>query len=118
MKKLMMLMLASFTALASVPVCYDGYCQYHGKVSRIYVNSVNLILLYFDTAMDPGEGSTASMSLTTGAAAAVKMSDNPEFAKLFYSTALAAQACQRNVQIQMRGTISGYMKIDRIWLSE
>lgn len=117
----MVLMLASFTALASVPTChssYNGYCQYHGKVSRIYVNSGNLILLYFDTEMDPGEGSTASMSLTTGAAAAVKMSDNPEFAKLFYSTALAAQASQRNVQIQMRGTISGYMKIDRIWLSE
>lgn len=118
---LMVSLLASFTALASTPVCYsshNGYCHYEGKVSRIYVNSGNLILLYFDTTMDPDEGSTASMSLTKGAAAAVKISDNPEFAKLFYSTALAAQASQRNVEIQMRGTISGYMKIDRIWLAE
>lgn len=114
-------LLTSFAAVASAPACYssyNGYCQYDGKVSRIYVNSGNLILLYFDEAMDPAAGSEANMSLTTGVAAAVRITDNPEFAKLFYSTALAAQASQRNVQIQMRGTISGYMKVDRIWLAE
>ncbi len=76
MKKLLllaMLFMANFTALASVPACYsshNGYCQYTGKVSRIYVNSDNLILLYFDTAMDPAEGSIASMSLSSGSLSA------------------------------------------------
>ncbi|MBW8184273.1 hypothetical protein [Shewanella nanhaiensis] len=124
MKTLMLLvvsLLMSFSAQASAPACYssyNGYCQYDGKVSRIYVNSSNLILLYFDEAMDPALGSEANMSLNSGVAAAVFITENPEFAKLFYSTALAAQASQRNVQIQMRGTLSGYMKADRIWLAE
>ncbi|WP_064791904.1 hypothetical protein [Shewanella woodyi] len=124
MKILMLLvvsLLVSFSAQASAPTCHsshNGYCQYGGKVSRIYVNSGNLILLYFDEAMDPALGSEANMSLNSGVAAAVLITQNPEFAKLFYSTALAAQASQRNVTIQMRGTIGGYMKADRIWLAE
>ncbi|WP_251359709.1 hypothetical protein [Kangiella sp. TOML190] len=46
----------------------------------------------------------------------MSLDDNPEFAKLFYSTALSANAQNKKVSIQMRGTYDGYLKADRIWL--
>lgn len=115
------LLLSSVNVFAATPVCHsshNGYCQYNGKVRSIYINASGVILLYFDSNMDVSEGVIAGMSLTHGNAAAVLLSENIEFAKLFYATALSAQASQRPVTLQMRGTISGYMKADRIWLSE
>lgn len=104
---------------AGAPTCSassGGYCAYTGKVSRIYVNSGNLILLYFDAAVALDVPTVAGYTISNGAAAAYIIDDNPEFAKTFYSTALAAQASGRNVSINMKGVQSGFLKFDRIWL--
>lgn len=77
-----------------------------------------MILIYFDQPISLSEPSKAGLSINETSAAAYRVSDNPEFAKLFYSTALAAQTTKRKVTIQMRGTINGYLKFDRIWLAE
>ena len=74
--------------------------------------------MYFDTPMDPANASVAGYSISNGGAALVSIGDSPEFAKLFYSTALAAQASQRKVTVQMHGSLGSYLKIDRIWLAE
>ncbi|MCE9687161.1 hypothetical protein LZP73_13260 [Shewanella sp. AS16] len=68
--------------------------------------------------MDPANAGVAGFTVTNGGAAAISISADSEFAKLFYSTALAAQASNRDVTIQMRGNIGSYLKIDRIWLDE
>ncbi|WP_444946657.1 hypothetical protein ACJJIP_08515 [Microbulbifer sp. VTAC004] len=105
---------------AGTPTCHSGsdvYCQYIGKVERIYVNKDNLILLYFDTPVALNIPESAGLSAVYDFAAAFAADENPEFAKMFYSTALAAQASGRDVTIQMRGLQGGYLKIDRIWLS-
>ncbi|UTW46450.1 hypothetical protein KFE80_06110 [bacterium SCSIO 12696] len=111
-------------AYAGKPACsssYGGYCYYDGYVSRIYVNASGLILLYYDTLFDSEQSAdVAGFSISSSGrhAAAVVISENPEFAKLFYSTALSAQATKRKISIQMRNTTSGYLKADRIWLAE
>ena len=113
--------LLSFNAFSSTPVCYSthgGYCQYNGKVNRIYINSGNLILIYFETAISVEDAEIAGITITKGSAAAFRVTENPDFANLFYSTALAAQASGRNISIQMRGNESGYLKFDRIWLNK
>ncbi len=115
------LIFISTSVFATVPVCSDtsgGYCQYTGKVSKIYVNAHDSILLYFDTRIPVENALIASYTITNGAAGIIQISENPEFAKLFYSTALAAQASKRNVTIQMRGTYGAYLKMDRIWLND
>ncbi len=123
MKSLSILILSlmfSFNAFSAAPSChstYGGYCGYEGKVKNIYVNSGGLILLYFDTAIDVSVATVAGLTITNGGAAAFKISTNPDFAKMFYSTALAAQASGRNVSIQMKGVESGYLQFDRIWLA-
>jgi len=113
---------SSFSAAANEPVCHqngsDPYCQYTGKVSNIYVNSGNLILMYFDTSLDTTTAQEIGFNTSKNNAAAIKISDNEGFAKFFYSTALAAQSSKRDVTIQMRGNVGSYLKIDRIWLAE
>ncbi|MGD8112537.1 hypothetical protein [Vibrio sp. TRT 17S01] len=114
-------LLLSTNAFAKAPTCSSsggGYCSYLGMVERIYVNSGNLILVYFDVPMSESEPGKAGMDVSNYAAGAIKINDNPDFAKLFYSTALAAQSSGRRISIQMRGSISGYPKIDRIWLEK
>ncbi len=113
-----MVMFVSVSAFAAAPYCSTSYCVYNGKVDSIYVNSGGYILLYFDTPMPASEPDKAGFSVSNLTASIYKISDNPEFAKLFYSTALAAQASGRPVSIQMRGVVNGYLKFDRIWLAE
>jgi len=111
----------SLNAIADKPVCHSssgGYCSYYGYVDKIYVNSGNLILLYFDTAMDDGEWDKAGFQASSRTATAIRIDDNPEFAKLFYSTALAAQTSKRMISIQMRGNYGNYLLADRIWLDD
>ncbi len=107
---------------AATPTCHvhsgGNFCQYNGSVDRLYVNSGNMILMYFDSAVDVSVPQGVGINATTGVATAISITDSPEFAKMFYSTVLAAQASKREVSIQMRGTKSGYLKVDRIWLSE
>ncbi len=106
---------------AGAPTCHNHssgpYCRYQGKVQNIYINTGNTILIYFDTPLDPNVASGVGLTITQPSAAAFDLDENPEFAKLFYSTALAAQASNRNITLQMRGTFAGYLKFDRIWLA-
>lgn len=126
MKKVLTLLFACSLVMtldvsAAAPICHSshgGYCTYTGTVKHIYVNSSNLILIYFDTPMAASEPAKAGFSASKTNAAAFVIGDNPEFAKLFYSTALAAQASGRKISIQMRDVYSGYLKFDRIWLAE
>ena len=117
---LALLMALSANTFAAPPKCYSshgGYCQYTDKVSRIYINRWNTILLYFDKPIAASEPAKAGFNIKKRSAAAFNVKENPEFATLFYSTALTAQASGRNVTIQMRGSQSGYLKFDRIWLA-
>lgn len=111
----------SFSVFASKPTCSSasgGYCQYVGKVNKIYINSSGVILMYFDTLASRDEAAAAGFNITQVNAAALPLNENPEFAKLFYSTALTAQASDREVLVQMHGVSGAYLKLDRIWLAE
>lgn len=110
-------------ATAATPTCTSssgGFCSYSGKVKSLYVNAGNQILLYFDVPASlsalADSGYDAVSTMTRPEAGIVRITTNPEFAKLFYSTALAAQASGRDVSLQMRETYNGYLIIDRIWL--
>lgn len=122
MKKIFaaMLCLISYSGYSATPTCHEltpeNYCKYTGKVARIYVNQGKLILMYFDSPVDPSVPQSFGINASRGNAGAISIDNHPEFANYFYSTALAAQASGRDVSVQMRGTEAGYMKIDRIWL--
>ena len=82
------------------------------------MNSSNLILLHFEEPADVATANSFGMNISDGNAAAFMASDNPQFAEMFYSTALTAQASGQPLSIQMRGSQQDYLKFDRIWLSE
>lgn len=104
---------------AAAPSChssYGGFCEYRGKVRSLYINADGSILLYFDIPLPKGEEANAGISVTDYSSAIVSLNDTPDFAKLFYSTALSAQASGREVTIQMREALAGRLKADRIWI--
>lgn len=108
-------------SFSGAPQCYSsygGYCEYDGFVERIYVNSGNLILIYFDTPMASGETKKAGIASAELVAAMVDLGKRPDFAKLLYSTALSAQATGRKISLQMHSASQGYLEADRIWLSK
>ena len=124
MKKLVLsifILLVSNSVLAASPTCHSshgGYCAYAGKVSRIYINTSNIILIYFEEPISVEDAAVAGITISHGNAAAFHVPNNPDFARMFYSTALAAQASGRNISMQMRGEQSGYLQFDRIWLAD
>ena len=114
------IMFFSNTVFAATPVCKSasgGYCQYIGKVKTIYINAENQILIYFDTPIAVSDTEVAGITITKGNAAAFDVTTNPDFAKMAYSTALAAQASGRDIIIQMRGSFNGYLQFDRVSLN-
>jgi len=122
MKKII-LILATFVssfAFSGAPTCHTHssgpYCQYTGQVEKVYVNTGGHILLYFDVLMDSSVPSNVGLNVSNYFAAIYPLNDFPEFGNLLYSTMLAAQATGRNVTVQMRKTLHGYLEIDRIWL--
>lgn len=115
--------ISSGAASAGAPACYpyngQGYCQYTGKASRVYINSGGEILLYFDTAMPAGAPSSVGITGVTSFAATIfPMVQAPDYAKAMYATLLAAQARGATIEVQMWGTHGGYMKLDRVWILE
>lgn len=115
--------LLSSHAFSAKPICKTTssgtpLVQYTGTVRQLYVNSGNLILLYFDESIAIVEAADCGFTITNGTAASYGITENTQFAGMFYSTALAAQVSQKQVTIQMSGVKSGYMKFDRIWLLE
>jgi len=107
---------------AAAPTCsssHGGYCSYTGKVKIAYINSGNVVLIYFDTRFDPNEATKANLSISGGglSAAAFPINDaNKLFGQSLYATALAALNADKRIGIQMRGNYGGYLKVDRIWI--
>lgn len=84
-------------SVASAPACYtysgQGYCQYTGRVYKLYVNSSGQILLYFDTVMSPVSPTSVGITGVSDFGAGIyNISDNPDYAKMLYASLLAAQA--------------------------
>lgn len=110
----------SFSAIAEAPSCHQlsggNYCSYKGIVQRVYMNDAGLILIYFDAPLPLEDAAAVGFTISQGAAGAFVLQTNPEFAKILYSTALSAKVSGTPINLQMRGTQNGYMKIDRIWM--
>jgi hypothetical protein len=117
------LALHSAEAFAAEPVCYPwqstGYCQYTGKVSRVYVNAYDQLLIYFDTPINPANAAAVGLTgVTVTTAAIYNMATNRDAGKMFYAAMLAAQARGATVEVQMLSVNGGYLVMDRIWVLE
>ena len=97
---------------------YGGYCQYTGKISRLYVNDGNFIIMYFENSVDPAIISAAGISASVQDAGGYLITDNPIYAEYLYSTLITAQASKRPVTIQFFGTTQGYLTLTKVWLAE
>ena len=123
MKKIViiLILMLSNSVWAAKPVCTShssgDYYDFTGNISRVYINNSNVILIYFDQGVSVSEAAACGFSITNGSAALYTLDTNPDFAKLLYSTALAAHASNKQVTMQMRSVVSGYLMVDRIWIN-
>ena len=118
-----LLALAPRTALAAAPQCYTwsggAYCQYNGKVSQVYINAYQEIMLYFDTPVDPAHAASVGLAgVTTTHIARYHMAGNPDFGKSLFAALLSAQARGASISVQMHSVSNGYLVMDRIWVME
>lgn len=107
-------------AEAGAPACYTygsaGYCQYDGLVARAYINSGNFLLIYFDAPLNLSSVASVGITGVTQAdACGFPITENPDYAKMLFAAALAAQARGATVSLQLWGSASGYIRCDRIW---
>lgn len=79
----------TFDLYAAAPSCHaykeSGYCKYVGKVKSIYVNSSNIILLYFDTPVDVSQSQEYGFNISYYFSAAIDITKISEFESYFYS---------------------------------
>jgi hypothetical protein len=111
------------SAQASAPACYpygsSGYCQYHGRVFKVYVNAWDQIILYFDATFDPAiAGAVGISGVSINNAAIYNNAANPDFAKALFASLLSAQVRGATVSVQMSSSWGGYLLMDRIWVEE
>jgi hypothetical protein len=108
-------------------ICDSEKCSYTGKITTVYVNTSGQILIYLDKSYPEllaGAQALGLSTVTSSNALVLRMyaddgsidSKRAEVAKLFYASALSAQATGAEVTIQARVASSGYMMADRIWL--
>jgi hypothetical protein len=109
-------------AQAAAPQCHPWnsgwYCEYTGQVTQAYINADNLILLYFDTPVDPSALASVGASASYYNAASYVMTANPDFGKSLYASLLTAQARGATVTVQMSSVAQGYLQMDRVWVSQ
>jgi hypothetical protein len=110
----------AMTANAVAPSCNShstgNYISYKGTVKQAYINTSNVVLIYFEDILP--QGGECGFDISNRDAGIFPVDENPTFGYMLYSTALAAVAEGKSVSIQMRGSASGYPKIDRIWIDK
>ncbi|MEO8016533.1 MAG: hypothetical protein ABI769_01860 [Pseudomonadota bacterium] len=101
------------------PYGASGYCQYDGKVSRVYINAYQQVILYFDSTFNTADATAVGIAgVSINNAAVFNTATNPEFAKALFAAMLTAQARGATVSVQMSSSSSGYLLMDRIWVNE
>lgn len=109
--------------------CDTEKCSYTGTVKTVYVNAYGQILVYLDKSYPElltGASALGYDAVTSPNALVIRINADDgsldakrsEVAKLFYSTALTAQATGAEVTMQARIGSGGYMMADRVWLKD
>lgn len=109
------------TLMAQTFTCHaassgTGYCQYTGKLSRVYINENDKILIYFEEPIDISlPASVGLTSVTRGEAADYRFSYGERFAEYLYSTSLTALAGDKTVVMQF-SRASDRVIPNKIWI--
>lgn len=93
------------------------YCMYKGKVKSVYVNEKGLILIGIFKVIDQKQANSVGFDIKTLNYFAYQIDDGDVlFGEHILSLSQTAIADDKLVEMHARGSISGIVKIDRIWL--
>jgi hypothetical protein len=91
------------------------YCKYTGKVDKFYINDQGLVLFYLKTSFNIVQAKSFGYNVKSANIMAIQLAKNQTNNDLYNALNYAFQS-DVFLEIHSRGTTSGYMKIDRVWL--
>ena len=136
MKKILVLLLVCFVIAGGIyfsmlvkgsgkAVCKKSdtssdYCVYKGDIRYLYVNEEGLLIIGIHDYFDKESAKSFGFNITNGGAIAYETNivDSSFFKEQLSAISLLALENKMAVEIHARGTVSGMMKADRIWLRE
>lgn len=98
----------------------SNYCVYKGDIRYLYVNEEGLLIVGIHDYFDKENAKLFGFNITNSGAIAYPASvvDSSFFKAQLLAISLLALENKMSVEIHTRGTVSGMMKADRIWLRE
>jgi hypothetical protein len=107
------------TALCKTSKTSSPYCKYIGKISKVYVNSDGLVLIFLDKNIPIEMAKKYNYEINSGQAIAFEITpENSYLTSKIHNMVMSAITHNMEVEIHSRKTIKGYMKLDRIWLEK
>lgn len=94
-----------------------NYCKYQGKITKVYLNSDNVFLVFLEKPFNIEDAKKYGYPINSGTAIALSLNETPS-SQQFISMLTRAFNNELSVEIHTRGINSGYMELDRLWVSK
>lgn len=105
------------TAICKESNSSTPYCKYVGPVNKLYINEQGLALIFLEQPFGVESAKSHGYNAKSGAAMALDIKNNTMDLEM-YRLLVTAFDEEAQVEIHARSVKSGYMKIDRVWLSK
>lgn len=94
------------------------YCRYKGEIDKIYINSNGLALVFLNKHFNVEDAKKFGYDVTAGNIVAIDLNNKTLFSRELFDMATLAFQQDLFVEIHARGTINGYLTVDRIWVNK
>ena len=105
------------TAMCKSSKTSTPYCKYNGNITKVYLNAQGLVLVYLNADFSTKSAKEYGYNVGSGSIVSLNIIENKADLHL-YQTILFAMDEELAVELHARNTLSGYMKLDRIWLEQ
>ena len=104
-------------ALCKASESSTPYCKYTGKIEKVYLNSEGLALIYLGADFSKSGAKQFGYEVSSSKIMAIDVTEN-ELNRLIYQSIVSAMAEDYSVEFHARGTLNGYIKLDRVWITK
>jgi hypothetical protein len=113
----------TFESINAEAICKSSdtttpYCRYKGEIEKIYINSNGLALLFLNKNFNVEDAKKFGYDVTAGNIVAIDLNNETQFSRELFDMATLAFQQDLLVEIHARGTINGYLTVDRIWVNK
>ena len=94
------------------------YCKYKGEIDKVYINNNGLVLVFLNKSFNIGEAKGFGYDIKAGNIVAIDLNKENQFSRELFDMTMLAFQHESAVELHARQTTSGYLVVDRIWVSK